>query len=125
MPHVTLEYTNNVDQDIEFCDLFSELHQVLASTAGIDVNNCKSRAIRLHTYHIGEGQTENAFVHLEIQLLEGRPAELKREIGQRGLQVLARHLNPSLGKYDLQITLEVRDMQRQSYFKFSPGQNRP
>ncbi len=120
MPHVTLEYTDNIDQTIEFHDLFAELHQVLASTAGINVNNCKSRAIRLHTYHIGEGQTENAFVHLEIRLLQGRPAELKREIGQRGLQVLERHFGPSLGEHNLQITLEVRDMQRQAYFKFSP-----
>jgi len=117
MPHVTLEYTGNIDHPIEFHDLFSELHQVLASAAGIDVNNCKSRAIRLQTYHIGEGQTENAFAHLEIQLLQGRSVELKREIGERGLRVLAKHLMPS-GEPDLQITLEIRDMQRDAYFKF-------
>jgi 5-carboxymethyl-2-hydroxymuconate isomerase len=117
MPHITLEYTYNIDQSIEFRALFAELHQMLASVAGVSIDNCKSRAICLDTYHIGDGEAQNAFVHLEIQLLEGRSAELKQEIGARGLQVLKRYFAGSLGKLDLQITLEVRDMQRQAYFK--------
>jgi len=117
MPHITLEYTDNIDQPIEFRDLFAELHQVLASIAGISIANCKSRARCLDTYHIGEGKAGNAFVHLEVRLLEGRSAELKREIGERGLEVLKKHFARSLSDRDLQITLGVRDMQRQAYFK--------
>ena len=117
MPHITLEYTDNIDQPIEFRDLFAELHQVLSSVAGISIANCKSRARCLDTYHIGEGKAGNAFVHLEVRLLEGRSAELKREIGERGLEVLKKHFARSLSDRHLQITLEVRDMQRQAYFK--------
>ena len=117
MPHITLEYTDNIDQPIEFHDLFSELHQVLASVAGINITNCKSRARSLDTYHIGEGEAGNAFAHLEVRLLEGRSAELKREIGERGLEVLKKHFARSLSDRDLQITLEVQDIQRQAYFK--------
>jgi 5-carboxymethyl-2-hydroxymuconate isomerase len=117
MPHITLEYTDNIDQPIEFHALFAELHQVLADVAGIDIANCKSRARRLDTYHIGEEETGNAFVHLEVQLFEGRSPELKREIGKRGLDVLKKHFARSLGDHNLQITLQVRDIQRQAYFK--------
>jgi len=129
MPHLTLEYTDNVGQSIDFHALFAELHHMLASVAGISIDNCKSRAVCLDTYHVGDGQAQSAFVHLEIRLLEGRSAELKREIGARGLQVLERYFAGSLGERDLQITrdpqitrdlqitLEVRDMQRQAYFK--------
>jgi 5-carboxymethyl-2-hydroxymuconate isomerase len=117
MPHITLEYTDNIGQPIEFRDLFAELHQVLASIAGISIANCKSRALSLDTYHVGEGKAGNAFVHLEVQLLEGRSAELKREIAERGLEVLKKHFARSLSDRHLQITLEVRDMQRQAYFK--------
>ena len=117
MPHIMLEYTDNIDQPIEFRDLFAELHQVLADTAGINIANFKSRARCLHTYHIGEGEAGNAFVHVEVHLFEGRSVEVKRAIGERGLGVLKKHLAQSLSDHNLQITFQVRDIQRQAYFK--------
>ena len=117
MPQITLEYTGNITQPIEFRALFAELHQVLANTAGIHIANFKSRARCLDTYHIGEGEAVNAFVHLDFQLFEGRPVELKREIGERGLSVLKKHFARSLNDHNLQITFQVRDIQRQAYFK--------
>ena len=117
MPHVTLEYTDNIDQPIEFRDLFAELHKVLANAAGISIANFKSRAQCLNTYRVGAGEAGNAFVHLEVRLFEGRSVESKREIGERGLEVLKKYFVRSLGDCELQITLEVRDMQRRAYFK--------
>ncbi len=117
MPQITLEYTANVDQPIEFRDLFAELHQVLAGAAGINITNFKSRARCLDTYHVGEGKAGSAFVHLVVELFEGRSVELKREIGGRGIEVLKKHFARSLSDLDLQITLQMRDIQRQTYFK--------
>ncbi len=117
MPHVTLEYTANVDQPIEFRDLFADLHRVLADAAGTNIANFKSRARCLDTYHVGEGQAGNAFVHLDVQLFEGRSVELKRKIGERGIEVLKKHFARSLSDLDLQITLHLRDIQPQAYFK--------
>ena len=117
MPHLTLEVTDNVDQPIAFDALFAELHQVLASVAGIRVDNCKSRALRRKIYYIGDGGTSKAFVHLEMCILEGRTAEAKQAVGKLCLQVLQRYFARSSGELDLQITLEVRDMQPAAYFK--------
>ena len=117
MPHLTLEYTENVSQEIRPSELLPELYELLAREAGIDIGNCKSRAICRDEYHIGRGETRQAFVHLEIRVLEGRPPEVKRAIGKRSLAVLDEHLGQSAAELNVQLTVEIVDMQRAGYFK--------
>ena len=118
MPQVTLEYTGNIDDGaIGFQKLFTELHQMLVDVAGIDIENCKSRATRLTTYRIGEGRSDSAFVHLGVAMLSGRSTEARRKLGERCLAVLKRHFARSPDELKLQITVEVRDMERATYLK--------
>ncbi|MFQ6023558.1 MAG: 5-carboxymethyl-2-hydroxymuconate Delta-isomerase [Acidiferrobacterales bacterium] len=121
MPHLTLEYTENVEQNVNFQDLFSVLHDILADVGGVNIDNCKSRAIRRDNYHIGAGEADKAFVHLELLLLEGRSSELKQEIGRRILNVLTQYYASSQAERDLQITVQIGDIQRSGYFKVPTG----
>jgi 5-carboxymethyl-2-hydroxymuconate isomerase len=118
VPQVTLEYTDNIDEEsISFHQLFAELHRALVDAAGVDIGNCKSRAVRLGTYCIGEGEPSNAFVHLAVGILEGRSAEVRRKLSERCLAVLKRHLARALDERKLQVTVEVREMARETYLK--------
>lgn len=119
MPHLTLQYTANLSASLASKNLLLQCHQILATTGGIKMNNCKSRAIAFDAYLIGAGETESSFVHLDVAFLEGRSWELKRKIGEQLLQVLLdvyTSVDPSI-----QITVEVRDIQRKSYFKYPAG----
>lgn len=117
MPHLTLQYTGNIEQEIRVAELFPRLHRVLEQVAGVDVLNCKSRAVHLDRYCIGVGDAEGAFVHLEIRLLEGHSAAVKQEVGERSLRILEAYFAPAAKGLALQVTVEVVDMLRQSYFK--------
>jgi 5-carboxymethyl-2-hydroxymuconate isomerase len=117
MPHLILEYSANISQEIQMHELGAALHQLLADTGGIRLENCKSRAVRREAYYIGQGETANAFVHLDIRFLEGRPLALKQEIGKRSLDILRTYFAPSLAELDLQITVQVQDIERHTFFK--------
>ncbi len=119
MPHLWLEFSSNVTQPVPFDELFSRLHEALARTAGVPVEACKSRTIARSTFWVGEGRPNQAFVHLGIGLLAGRPPEKHREITAACLEVLAVAYAPSLQALDLQITVEVRGMERESYQKLA------
>ena len=121
MPHLTLEYTENVSQGIRPGELLPQLHEVLAREAGVDFGNCKSRAIRRDDYCIGQGEARQAFVHLEIRVLEGKSPEIKMAIGERSLAVLEEHLGLSAAELNVQLTVEIVDMQREGYFKVVKG----
>jgi 5-carboxymethyl-2-hydroxymuconate isomerase len=117
MPHLILEYTENVGQDVLFRELLAQLHQVLADTAGIQIENCKSRALRRDVACIGRGEPQGAFVHLEVRLLAGRSPELKQTIGRQYLDILQGTFGPSPAELRLQITVEIVDMEPGAYFK--------
>jgi 5-carboxymethyl-2-hydroxymuconate isomerase len=120
MPHLTLEYTKNIDQEITFDDLFARLHQVLVDVSSIPIANCKSRASRLDNYYIADGGPQHAFVHLTIRFMAGRSVELKRDIGRRCLEVLEEVCCSPAG-LELQITVEIQDIERTTYFKLPEG----
>jgi 5-carboxymethyl-2-hydroxymuconate isomerase len=117
MPHLTLEYTSNIDQTIAFPELFTELHGALVDVAGIDIVNCKSRAVQHDTYHIAAGEATQAFAHLEIRLFTGRSSAIKTEIGRRSMNILETHLAPAAARQKLQISVEIKEIERQAYFR--------
>jgi 5-carboxymethyl-2-hydroxymuconate isomerase len=116
MPHLTLEHTANLTNTICYAALFKALHQILAETADVDLNNCKSRAVPLAHYRVGDGDARHAFAHLEIRLFD-RPPAVKTELGERSLACLRRHLTHPTPDLTLQLTVEIVDVERAAYFK--------
>jgi len=80
MPHVTLEYSANIN-DFNSQELFSQIHEILGQIA--DVAKCQSRAIRQQDFYIDHGRDEDAFVLLRIELKSGRAEEVRQNIGQQ------------------------------------------
>ena len=72
-------------------------------------------------YLVGDGTSGEGFVHLDVRFLEGRPLELKEEIGLRLLAVLKQSYELLAEQGDLQITVEIRDIERAAYFKVPAG----
>ncbi len=121
MPQLTLEYTDNIQQKIDFSEVYREMHGVLFDVGGIPLENCKSRAIRRSDYFIGKGESNEAFVHVEVAFLTGRALELKQEIGRRVLQILEKCYSQPLSAHNLQITVEIRELAKELYFKIPEG----
>jgi 5-carboxymethyl-2-hydroxymuconate isomerase len=116
VPHLVLEYTANVTQEVDWSALFSRLHRAVAA-AGAPLAGCKSRAVRHEDYFVADGRPGGAFVHLTVGLLSGRTDEAKAAIAGACLQLLVEEYRPSLDSLDLQITVELRDLHRESYQK--------
>jgi 5-carboxymethyl-2-hydroxymuconate isomerase len=121
MPHLTLQYTSNIAQKVDFDNLFAQCHRILADVGGIKIENCKSRAIKLDDYTIGSGEPDDAFVHVDLKFLAGRTEALKQEIGNHILNILRKTYTPSLAERNLQITIQIQDIQRETYFKIPEG----
>lgn len=121
MPQITLEYTDNVGAPDDLDGLFAELHRILSEVGGIRIENCKSRAVALRDYRVGEGEKAGAFVHLEVAILDGRSLELRQKLGGEMLGALEAAFRTASDDLDLQITVEVREMPKDLYFKLPEG----
>ncbi len=121
MPHLTFEYSSNVLGPPSWDDVFQRAHDVLVEVGQIRRANCKSRAVRRDQYLVGSGGDTEAFVHLDVRFLEGRTSDVKRSIGQALLNLLRDEFRADDGSRDVQVTVEIRDIRNEEYFKFPPG----
>jgi 5-carboxymethyl-2-hydroxymuconate isomerase len=121
MPHLTLEYTSNLDEWANDPELLLSLHRLLHTEAGIELGNCKSRWRMAEEWAVGDGSGNPAFLHLDVRFLEGRPMNLKQAVGDRAVGLILDHFAEADEALDLQITVEIQDIRRGTYFKHPPG----
>ena len=121
MPHLTLEYTSNLATTPPTPDLLLTVHRLLEAVAGIRTENCKSRWREVEECVVGSGDPDSAFVHLEVRFLEGRALEVQQAVGEGALGVLKDHFLPGPDGVDVQITVDVQEIRKATYFKFPPG----
>ena len=115
MPHLRLEYTNNI-KIVQFSEIFNDLINVLIENTSIKASNCKSRAIKVNELHMDCSNKNGKFVHLEIAMLEGRSKQVKHIIIEQSLKVLETYFNNYQPKELPQISLEIREMKQTNYF---------
>ena len=120
MPHIILEYSENLPELPDFRALFDDIHQTLNRLGGIRLDNCKSRARRAEHVYVGDGDPDNAFIHLAIEFVEGRSHEIRQTIGRECLELLRRYYHLHLSDR-LQITVRVAEISLDYYFKDPAG----
>ncbi|MBX7145362.1 MAG: 5-carboxymethyl-2-hydroxymuconate Delta-isomerase [Oligoflexia bacterium] len=119
MPHCVLEYSSNVLDQPDFGALFKELHQLLSSSGHIQLDQLKSRAIRHEQYFVGDGAPDRAFIYLQISLLSGRDNTVRVALGEQAFAFLQKCFPRSLKELRCSMTLEMREMDRETHFKIS------
>jgi len=117
MPHLTLEYTKNLQSKIEFKEIFSKIHGEIIETGEFVLDDIKSRAICIDNYFIGNGDPEKGFVHLRISILDHRDENLKNRLSKALLQVLSNYLEINTKGNKCQITVEVVNINSSCYSK--------
>ena len=120
MPQIRMEYSSNITQKVDSAVILAELVSVISAAAEIPVEHFKSRLLRREEYLVGEGGERDAFVHLEVGIFSGRILDVKRRIGEDCIEYLEEYFSPSAGELSLQITVEIRDMEKEAYFKSVP-----
>lgn len=121
MPHLRLEYSQNVTVPAEMSSLFDKLHTTLSEIGEIRMENFKSRVYVAESYFIGSGKGQGGFVHLDIRFLEGRPKAVRQRMGREAVRILVECCQPLNPTLDLQVTAEVREIVRAYYFKHPEG----
>jgi len=117
VPHLVLEYSANVPDQPDFASVLRRLHEVIAATGPFDPAKVKSRLLRHTDFRVADGAADRAFVHLGVAVLAGRDAELLRATGAALLAVLIESFPRARAERRCDITLEIREMRRELYFK--------
>jgi 5-carboxymethyl-2-hydroxymuconate isomerase len=108
LPHLTLEYTDNLEFDVQ--SLLSRLHDELVATGVINLKGIKSRAIRHTEYRIADGNEEYAFVHIGLLIKTGRSIEVQQEMAQRLMAVLQEVFGSRFENSFLALSVDIQEL---------------
>ncbi|MFT5757172.1 MAG: 5-carboxymethyl-2-hydroxymuconate isomerase [Alteromonadaceae bacterium] len=111
MPHCIIEYAKNIEHSVTPQQLLNAVFQGTAkSQLFYKDTDIKTRAIAYEHYQIGAKKDD--FVHVTIKILSGRTLTQRQHLSSLVLDALS-----LLNFNDTSLTIEVIDMEKDSYTK--------
>jgi len=113
MPHIIVEYAEQVLTEDEVGKILKTIHQAVADSGLFEASHIKTRAYSFKHYSNAGGN--EPYLHIQARIKSGRDAENKNRLSNEIINSLA-----ALEIKAAVITVEVIDMDRDSYAKLKP-----
>lgn len=110
MPHLTLEYSANLDAQVDFDALCRALLATLLESGLVEPGAPRVRALRCATYAIADDDEQNGFIDMSLRLGAGRSPEDKRRLGDALIEAARAHLASLLARPHFALSLELREI---------------
>ncbi|MEZ5811216.1 MAG: 5-carboxymethyl-2-hydroxymuconate Delta-isomerase [Rhizobiaceae bacterium] len=112
MPHLTIEYSANLDGMVDIDRLCAELLDAAMSTGIFEIGAPRVRAIRCDHFAIADRHDANAFVDMSLRVGQGRSAEQKRRAGEAIYAAASARLAALFETPHFALSLEVREIDK-------------
>lgn len=114
MPHLIIEYAQNLDDSTAEC-LVATAHETLMSSGEFSAADVKTRAVRVPLFRVGH-DSDAGFVHCMLYLIEGRSTKVRAELARAVVEGVVGSLGGRLVP-GTQVTCDVRDIDVGTYAK--------
>lgn len=112
MPHIIVEYAEQLASDTEVDAMLQAVHHSVADSGLFEASHIKTRAYPFRNFtHAGGSEP---YIHIQARIKSGRDTDNKKRLGETILAGL-RGLNIPAAV----ITVEIIDMDRDSYAKYA------
>ena len=110
MPHLMIDYSANVEPDVNMGALCDTLRDVAASIDAFPLAGIKVRAVRVDHYAIADGNPEHGFIDISVRIREGRDMETKQNAAQKLFDAANEFVADVMQRRSLALSLELRDI---------------
>lgn len=117
MPHLTIEYSANLEASVDIAALCCALHRALIDSGLIEPGAPRVRALRCDAYAIADLAPENAFADMVLRMGAGRSVADRVALGERLMTVAVEVLAMPLNGPHFALSLEIVDIDRAMSWK--------
>lgn len=110
MPHLTIEYSANLDAQSDMAALCQSLHATMMASGLFELGAVRVRARPCPYFAVADLLGENAFADLILRIGKGRSDDEKKSIGQALMRSLEAHFAPQLAHPHIALSLEVQEI---------------
>jgi len=117
LPHLIVEYSANIEDQIALDALLDKLHTCALGTGVFPLGGLRVRAHRADAFRIADKAPDNGFVHVTALIGHGRPLDMQQRAAEELFAVLTKHLEPLYDKSPLALSLNVQEFHPVLNFK--------
>ena len=110
MPHLMIDYSANVESDVDMGALCDTLRDVAASIDAFPLAGVKVRAVRVDHYAIADGNPEHGFIDISVRIREGRDMQTKQNAAHKLFDAANEFVADVMQRRSLALSLELRDI---------------
>lgn len=110
MPHLTIEYSKNIEDKIDIRSLCRRIRDAILATGLFEVSAVRVRAIRCEHYIIADDLVENAFADMSFRIGTGRSVEERKRAGEAIFAAVIDELRPLFETPHFALSLEIREI---------------
>ena len=110
MPHLSVEYSDNLDQSSDIAALCGALHATMLQSGLFELGAIRVRARACTHYAIADRLPENAFADMILRIGQGRSDADRKAIGAALMQTAQVHFAVQLSHPHFALSLEVQEI---------------
>jgi 5-carboxymethyl-2-hydroxymuconate isomerase len=117
MPHFVIEYSANLEPDIDLRAVVDAVHKSAVESGLFKIGGIRVRTLKHEIYKIADGNPEHAFLHVRAAILEGRSVEDRERLGNTTIAAVDALLANARKKRGIALSVEVSEIDRNMSFK--------
>jgi 5-carboxymethyl-2-hydroxymuconate isomerase len=110
MPHIVVEYSENLQSDVRKSELLKKLHKVVLDAGVFSPEAIKARGVSYSDYVMPEGY--KSFIHVTTSILAGRDVAIRTKLSDE-IFAAAKAAVPSADK----VSSNIHEMSAETYRK--------
>lgn len=110
MPHIWVEYSANIEKELNVPVLLKKVQDALIDDGSIfPFAGARTRGVRVDNYLIVDGHPDNAFVHVLLRIARGRSEEDRKNAGERVFNAAKAHLADMMAARPLGLSVQMEE----------------
>ncbi|KIC13971.1 5-carboxymethyl-2-hydroxymuconate Delta-isomerase [Leisingera sp. ANG-Vp] len=110
MPHITLDYSANMEERTDIAALCSYLRQAAAATGVFPLAGIRVRAFAANHVSIADGNPQHGYIDISVRLRAGRDLDTRKRAAQAVFDAAQSFLEPAMQQHSIALSLEMRDI---------------
>jgi 5-carboxymethyl-2-hydroxymuconate isomerase len=117
MPHLTLEYSANLDARLDMGKIVEIVRKAAVETGIFPLGGIRVRSIRCEHYAIADGRPEFGFLDMVLRLGEGRDLATRKKAGEQIFKALSAHLDPVFATSQIALSFDMQINDKETSWK--------
>ena len=117
MPHLTIEYSANLDEDIDIAAFCAGMRDAMQATGIFPLGGIRVRAFPCRTYVIADGDPRYAYLHMICRIGAGRDPDTRLAAAETIYAAAEGQLKACVGDRPVALSLDLDELHPRTSLK--------